>query len=160
MPSGKGGRGRQPKKRESLTIVDMSDLALLHILDEHEGDDGWADSKEIAQALNLDTTHPASNVGSRFAWLKTVGVVETQGNRRWRMTGPGRKLFEASLTKREQSTLEEVQEERMLAVTEFISTQLPSLPEAQRHLMRRQWQYGLAQMVGVRGALRRGVRGR
>jgi hypothetical protein len=151
----KSGEAAKPKAtgtpRESLTIDDFSDIALLHLVDEctaSEGKDaGFASSREIAELLNLETNAPASNVGIRLGFLSRDGVGLVEAGPRptlWRLTDVGADLLSASLTAAQMRALQGLAEERAVALTTVLGEQLGRLREGERVLVRREFRHNFS----------------
>jgi hypothetical protein len=108
---------------ERLTIDDMSDREFLLVLHDQRDSDGWTDSEQIRQQLDLAERRIAS---TRLSWLARWGAVErevkldTDGEpvytrhgklrytQRWCLTPAGSALAFGSLKARQQQTLDGV----------------------------------------------------
>src|SRR3954470_12654056 len=106
---------------DRLTIEDFSDREfLLIVADVSSEEDGWADSEQVAQRMDLKTRRLAS---SRLSWLRRYGAVEREHVRdetgdiryprngkpmhtqRWRLTTAGEALAYGRLRKGDESAL-------------------------------------------------------
>lgn len=145
--------------RESLTLLDLSDREFLLILDEHGDADGWTDSLEVAQALELKHRHSAS---SRLSWLSRAEhpLVEREhlrddhGNlryhrdgrirhsQRWRLTDVGHAFAYGHLKAQTRNSLDRLDDVVLLEVTQIVADRARRDPTA-KWLLNRQWRYGI-----------------
>jgi predicted transcriptional regulator len=63
--------------REHLTLLDLSDREFLLVVMDASDGDGWADSQDIANLLDVERR----NASSRLSWLVRWGVVEREHKR-------------------------------------------------------------------------------
>jgi hypothetical protein len=106
---------------DRLRIEDFSDREfLLIVADVAAEEDGWADSEQVAQRMDLSTRRLAS---SRLSWLRRYGAVEREhvrdeaGNiryhrngkpmhtQRWRLTTAGQAVAFGKLRKADETAL-------------------------------------------------------
>jgi hypothetical protein len=142
--------------RDRLRLEDLSDREFLLILADVTDADGWADSQQVAERLDLTERRVAS---SRLSWLQRWGAVEREHERdehgsiryrrngkpfytqRWRLTPIGEDMATGRLRKAQEKALAEARDADMLMLTKLLA-------EHQRHgnttvanLMRREWRY-------------------
>lgn len=131
--------------RESLKLVDYSDRELLHMVEDHANDDGWADAKELGKALGIVGKRASSCVGSRLAWLRRYGAVEAEaGSKRnkWRVTQIGHTMIRGELKASTRRVLDDVPDSQILLVTrEVAQRQRAKRNDVQGHLIRREWRH-------------------
>lgn len=144
---------------DSLRIEDFSDREfLLIVADVASEEDGWADSEQVAQRMDLKTRRLAS---SRLAWLRRYGAVEREhvrdehGNiryhrngkpmhtQRWRLTAAGQALAYGRLRKGDETALNRLGDEQMLLVTRWLSERTAGDGTVGK-LVAREWRYGHA----------------
>lgn len=143
---------------ERLTIDDMSDREFLLVLHDVADADGWADSSEIAERLDLATRAIAS---SRLSWLRRWGAVEREHERdeggvlrytgtgkpvftqRWRLTPDGRGAALGTLKPRQAQTLEKLSDDTLVDVTRWLSERTRN-GRVSAKLAQREWRYGHA----------------
>lgn len=128
----------------SLTLADFDDFELLYALEEAGDDEGWASAEEVAQAIGLDHDRPANCVGSRFAWLKRFGLMEStpdRGTMLWRLTTRGRDLHEGKLRAATMNALGGLSEGERAKALDLIARSLPSGSRQGAHLARRAYQH-------------------
>lgn len=141
--------------RDSLRLEDLSDREFLLIVNDVIRDvgEGWADSQEIADRLDLATRRLAS---ARLSWLARWGAVEREHRRdehgairyhrngkpmvtqRWRLTTVGEQLATGRMRKGTQTVLDRADDGQMLAITRWLA-QRPGGATTQK-LMAREWQ--------------------
>lgn len=113
---------RRNNQRPHLRLVDFSDRELLALLADLEGAEGWVEAETVAREIwpqrtaDADTLfHAKMSVTQRFVWLKRWGAVERSvENRAWRLTETGRTLVNGKLSARQQATLHNLGDDRML----------------------------------------------
>jgi phage antirepressor YoqD-like protein len=137
-------RRRRAPAPTSLQLTAFSDRELLFIMDDTTDGDGWTDVEQVAKALNLDHDHPTMCVSSRFSWLKRYGVLERDG-RRWKMTNIGRALMNGQLDDTEESVLNAMRQDQLLALTTAITKRYQNANETAATMMRRAWVNGTYQ---------------
>lgn len=78
----------------SLRIDDLSDREMLHIVDQAAGEDNWAHTHDIANALGLTTKNRHQCVGARLAVMKQNGYVKKHREERmtWAITKLGEEM--------------------------------------------------------------------
>lgn len=135
------------RKLERLTLFDYSDRELLLIVMEQAdaSDDGFADTKTIADTLGIEGDRRLQSVGSRLAALKRFGVVERLPEvtrAKWQVTPIGRLMANGKVTKGIERSLEGISPEQTLLVTRYLTRRYREAPEAASHLIRREWVAG------------------
>jgi hypothetical protein len=151
-----------------LRIVDFSDRELLSLLVEARDGEGWASARDIADlpALrSLDNTHPHRMVAARLGWLFRYGVVEREYlvdkdgikqyvagdpdrpkyTQRWRLTALGEAYLSRRLTQRQQSSIANMEDERLIDLTAMVTARARSMGPTGRWLLNREWRYGTAE---------------
>jgi hypothetical protein len=141
---------------ESLTILDFSDREFLLVLVDVADADGWADSLQVANQLDLKSRKLAS---SRLSWLRRYGAVEREHVRdehgairyhrngkamttqRWRLTELGEQLAYGKLRKGDARALEGMNAGQMLLAARVISERTND-DSGMSKLVQREWRYG------------------
>lgn len=142
---------------ERLTIDDMSDREFLLVLYDQRDADGWTDSEQIAQQLDLAERRIAS---TRLSWLARWGAVEREVKlddggepvytrhgklrytQRWCLTSAGSALAFGALKARQQQALDGVDDTQLLELTAWLTTRSRSGSDTARKLISREWRYG------------------
>jgi hypothetical protein len=144
---------------DRLRIEDFSDREfLLIVADVAAEEDGWADSEQVAQRMDLSTRRLAS---SRLSWLRRYGAVEREhvrdeaGNiryhrngkpmhtQRWRLTAAGQMVAFGKLRKADETALGRLRDEQMLLVTRWLAERTAGDGTVGK-LVSREWRYGQA----------------
>jgi hypothetical protein len=144
---------------DHLRIEDFSDREfLLIVADIAAEQDGWADSEQVAQLMDLSTRRLAS---SRLSWLRRYGAVEREHVRddtgairyhrngkamhtqRWRLTPAGEMLAFGRFRKADEKALERMKDEHLLLITRWL-TERTAGDETVGKLVSREWRYGQA----------------
>lgn len=68
-----------------LSINEMADFELLHVIDDHSGQP----TSHIAEILEV----PKISVGQRLGWMRKKGLIERDSEGGWRLARRGRALF-------------------------------------------------------------------
>jgi hypothetical protein len=141
---------------DSLTILDFSDREFLLVLVDVSDADGWADSEQVANQLDLKGRRLAS---SRLSWLRRYGAVEREHARdengslryhrdgrvmhtqRWRLTELGESLAYGKLRKADTRALEGMNAGQMLLAARMISERTND-DTGMSKLVQREWKYG------------------
>lgn len=130
----------------SMKLADVDDRETLALARDIANGDGTFTTAELAAAFALDTKHPLSNVGIRLGYLKRIGMLERDENRRWYLTPVGERFVNGGLTAAQRRALDTLKDEGAAwAATESLSKLLSSAGDTQATMMRRQWQHGWAQ---------------
>jgi hypothetical protein len=144
---------------DHLRIEDYSDREfLLIVADVAADEDGWADSDQIAQRMDLSSRRLAS---SRLSWLRRYGAVEREHVRdehgqiryhrngkamttqRWRLTPAGEAVAFGKLRKGDEKALANLKDEQMLLVTRWLTERTVG-DDTIGKLVAREWRYGHA----------------
>lgn len=133
---------------KSLTLIDFSDRDLLYALEETGDAEGWATSRDVALRIGVSHENPAQCVGSRFAWLRRFGIMDTkvdkEGYRQWRLNDTGESLLHPKdMTKSVQQALDRLTEGQRVRVTEIVSRQIAKESRSGAHLSRRAWTHSM-----------------
>lgn len=133
----------------SLQLDKFRDDDLLWALEESYDDDGWALSRDVAKKIGLSHRHPAQCVGSRFAWLKRMGILKSKpsedGDLLWQMTDTGEELLhKRELNKTIEKMLGKLSEAQRVRVTEIIAEAISTEGRSAAHLAQRGWRNRLA----------------
>lgn len=132
-----------------MKITDVSDREVLAILRDATNGDGQASTLDIATRFdyNTESGHPLTNVGVRLGYLRKIGMIERDADTRgWYLTQLGERFVRGKLTAGQQRALDALRDEGAAwAATESLSRLLGEASDAQRTMMRRQWQHGWAQ---------------
>lgn len=69
----------------SASIRDFPDAGIIYAIEDNIGPDGYADVKDIGEALGQDSL---KGLGARLAWMKRYRMVESHKRERgrWRVT--------------------------------------------------------------------------
>jgi hypothetical protein len=141
----------------SLTLEDFSDRELLFALEEHADSDGLVTSAALAEGLGLAASgtlkNPTQNVAIRLSWLKRYGVVYREVGR-WGLTQVGYRLMHGSLRAAERRALEDIDDERMYAVMQAISSSFTRIHDEAATMAARHWRYTLAERKRTRAGRR------
>jgi hypothetical protein len=128
-----------------LAIADYSDRELLAKLLDAADSDGQATTRQVADAVGMESAHPLTNVGVRLGYLRKIGLLErdyeTHG---WYLTPVGMSFVRGRLSAAQQRALDALTEENSWLATGTIANMLRSAGSQQAILMRRQWQHGWA----------------
>lgn len=136
---------------KSLTNLDYSDRELLHLVDDHAGDDGWADSKDIAEALALSHKHRNQCVGMRFAYMKRHKLLDRHPHqRKWRLTKLGRALMNGKLSARQRESLAKLEDSDLILVQRFLGERKREAGAGASVMLRREAQRGVLLANGRR----------
>ena len=142
---------------EHLRIDDMSDREFLLVLHDQRDSDGWTDSEQIRQQLDLAERRIAS---TRLSWLARWGAVEREVKldsdgapiytrhgkprytQRWCLTPAGSALAFGALKARQKQALDGVDDTQLLEMTAWLTTRTRSGSDTARKLISREWRYG------------------
>lgn len=129
----------------SLTLEDFSDRELLFALEEHSDADGFVSSKGLAEGMGLkEGMH--RNIAIRLAWLKRYGVVYREDESgRWGLTTAGERIMHGSLRAAERRALDALDEGRLYAAMEVLTTSYVDAHNEAATMAARHWRYAMAQ---------------
>jgi hypothetical protein len=134
----------------SLALGDLSDIALLNMLDEAaDTEDGTASSHDVAAMIELDSEHPARNVAIRLSHLRRMGAVDYEDGR-WRLTREGEQVVRASLTQAQERALERIDDAQAFDVAHRVGMRLERLTATQRAMVKREMAYAFLRINGRR----------
>ncbi|MFL5861136.1 MAG: hypothetical protein ACJ780_10185 [Solirubrobacteraceae bacterium] len=133
--------------RQSFRLADFSDRELLALMRDVGGEEGVCSTRDIAEAADVGTKHPLTNVGVRLGYLRRIGMLERDPEtRKWYLTPLGERFVRGKLTPGQRRALEALRDEGAAwAATESLARLLGDADTAQATMMRRQWQHGWAQ---------------
>jgi hypothetical protein len=141
--------------REHLTLLDFSDREFLLLLDDVADGDGYADSLQLADRLDLTKRHSAAQ---RLSWLARWGAVEREHKRdangvilyhrdgkakhtqRWALTDFGKAIAYGKLKAGQRKSLEGLDDSALIEATRLISARTRNGSFA--HMAKREWKYG------------------
>jgi Mn-dependent DtxR family transcriptional regulator len=148
--------------REHLTLLDLSDREFLLVVMDASDGDGWADSQDIANLLDVERR----NASSRLSWLVRWGVVEREhardesGNlryrrdgkamhtQRWRLTAIGADLATGKLRKAQEAALAGARDAEVMMLARTLAQRQRTMPFAVGKLMTREWKWGVEHRNG------------
>lgn len=135
--------------KKSLRLIDYSDRELLHLVRDHEDDEGYADTLQIAQTIwpkyaDENPTHAVSSVAMRFAWMKRWGVMERHGKlaRKWRLSDAGRGIVEGKLSAAQEKSVIGLADEKLMSLGYALSERYQQADDIPATLLRRAIQFG------------------
>jgi hypothetical protein len=149
--------------REHLTLLDLSDREFLLVVMDCAEEDGWADSQDIANVLDLNRRHSAS---SRLSWLVRWGVVERERavdehgkpryrrddkpvyTQRWRLTPIGVDMATGKLRKAQENALAGARDAEVMMLARTLAQRQRTMPFAVGKLMTREWKWGVEHRNG------------
>jgi hypothetical protein len=117
---------------ENLRIESFSDREFLLVIADHEQDDGWAESLDIAKTGNL-------------RYYRDGRIRHTQ---RWRLTELGRQMAFGKLRKADETALGRIGNGQMLLVTRWLSERSRGDGGVAK-LVQREWRFGHAPRDGT-----------
>jgi hypothetical protein len=147
---------------ETFRLTDFSDREVLLLLNDVADAEGWALAEQVAERIDLGTDNPKRSVANRLSWLQRYGAVErevkrdatgnirvTRGGKlmftqRWRLTDMGAALALGRLTAREQRTLDDMGDEKLLILARVMSRRFRTADAVASRMMGREWRYGTA----------------
>lgn len=123
------------RRNGRLRVIDYSDLAVLHVIADHAGADGYAAVEIIADVLDV----PERSVLGRMAWMVKYETVERDGSRAaWRPARLGDELLRRPLTKALQRSLDGASDAALVLALRAIRERGPTRASA---LLSREWRY-------------------
>ena len=128
----------------SLKITEFSDRELLYIVSETcEANGGYCTSQEVADAIGINHKHPATCVGSRLAWMSSLGLLEKIHDKgtRWRVSPVGREFRNGDLSVEQRSALDSMGRGELMMATRLIS-QRAKRSDTNLRVLKREWRYG------------------
>lgn len=144
--------------REHLTLLDLSDREFLLVVMDCADEDGWTESQDVANVLDLKSRGSAS---SRLSWLARWGVVEREHARdehgqiryhrdgkamttqRWRLTPVGVDMATGKLRKSQENALAGARDAEVMMLARTLAQRQRSMPFAVGKLMTREWRWGV-----------------
>lgn len=142
-------------KKQTLKLGDYSDKELLFLVRDHEDDEGWADSLQVAQTIwpRYAAENPqgaTQSVAIRFAWMKRWGVMERHEKlpRKWRLSDDGRALVEGKLTGGQERQIVGLSDEKLMSLGYSISDRYQQAGDIAATLLRRSFQFAEARRRG------------
>lgn len=130
-------------RKEHLRLEDISDRALLEVLELVQVDMDGATSEDIAAELGLDVQYPKRCVGIRFGWMRRYGILKRDPEtKKWSFTEDGWRLHKGALKGRELDRFLQMDEDKLAGVTSIIADRLVSLSGTAQNMTRREWTHG------------------
>lgn len=139
----------------NLKLENFSDREILHIVNDHAVEDGYANVAEMAPSLGISRDgmsereyrrHIHRCLGGRLGWIaKLTGTVERdpkRQNMRWRLTERGLAIVNNTVNRQLKESLVAVDDVNALAALDLIARRYQRTSYAGANLMRREWSYG------------------
>lgn len=131
----------------SVTLFDLSDRDLMYALEEAYDKNGWASSKDVADTIGIVHKNPAGCIGSRFAWWRRNGLVETdviEGERVWKMSELGKTIMKSKeVTKTVMDALNKLSEGQRVRFIEDVARQVRTGSNSAAFVSKRAWRRNL-----------------
>lgn len=146
-----------PRTPLSMRLAEFSDRELLYVVLDltDPQSDGYVGVDTVVKRVGLKHKNSLQCVSVRFAYMaRKMGVIERNPVRalryNWRLTELGIAYVKgAKLTKAQEQQINEMGEERLLALTSTLSRRYREASPEGGVLIRREWQYGLVHRNGV-----------
>lgn len=128
-----------------LSLWDMSDRELLHVVDEQAmgaGDafPGWTEPRAVSDAIGLSQK---GGSGQRLSWMVRFGLLERHADRAiYRCNRVGRAMMNGDLSPEAAKALKEMDPAQLVTVTSEITRRYGRLGDGAAHVMRREWKRG------------------
>lgn len=139
----------------SLKLLDFSDRELLARLDDISDDEGYATSRELAEALGLTDENGTFCVAQRMSWLRRYGAVERDAetnpakNRGWKMSEIGRLANASALKARQRMSLESLDAPALVDLATVLTVGYGRADPTIGNLVRRELIYGTGGMKSM-----------
>lgn len=133
----------------SLTNFDMTDRELLLVMNDCPIDeDGYVDTHDVADFLNLSHKNPTQCVGQRLSWMKRFGFVERHPDKEhmWRILPIGEDLMSGRLKRGLENSLDSLRPgEQLLVMRHITHTGYVTADAPVANAVRREYLHGAAQ---------------
>ena len=131
-----------------LSIYEWRDTDLLRKLIQ-EG--GYATTLELAEALAMDDVSGHRSVGSRFARMRSFGIVSFDDKTRvWSITDASERIMEAQARAAVQRKIAAIPDEAMVEVMADAMTRRRLGDPVLADMLRREAQYGMGELKRIR----------
>ena len=131
---------------KGLSLYEFSDRELMHLVRElcDESEDGYVTAEEVQKKIRLSSKNPHSNIGTRFAWMKTYGILD-HDQKGWKLTPIGEKIRTMKLSTSAQNAIAklppEAGMEAMLALGDVYTGIGNGGSPSYKMMMRRAWRF-------------------
>lgn len=124
-----------------VSLYDFRDLDLMLRLQTVGDDEGWASTKELADALGLADDVRA--VGARCAWMRRFGIFELHPDQKmWRLSEGGERVARAKLRAAASTQIEKVPDEALVDVMAHVTGRYRHGDPLMATMLRREFLYG------------------
>ena len=125
------------------SLYEFPDRDLLAKLEAEADNEGWVESRHLAEAVGLGENGGTHAMGQRLSWMRRFGMLEFDHERRmWRLTDGARRVNEAGRRAAYTSAIAAVPDEAMVEVMAAVTTRYMHGAPMMAHMLRREFQYG------------------
>lgn len=143
----------------NLKLENYSDRELVHVLADltPSNGDGWVDIEAIAGRVGMSPPaglseaqaiiHAKRCVTVRFSWIARLSSCVERNKEKgktglWRLTGEGKRLVRARITKTTENQLANIDSHEALLALDALGRRYRQSSRETANLMRREWVYG------------------
>jgi len=125
------------------SLYDFRDLDLMLKIADESDDEGWVETRALANALGFDETEKLNGLGVRFGWMRRYGLLEfDQVKKLWRLSGSGDRITRAKLKAAASTQIEAVPDESLVEVMAHVTSRYRHSDPVMAAVLRREFEFG------------------
>ena len=130
---------------QSFSLYDFRDQDLLLKLADEEDDEGWVETRALANSLGVDEAEKLNGIGVRLAWMRRIGLLEFDEKRRlWKLSASGDRIRRAKLKAATVNQIEAVPAEALVDVMAHVTARYRHSDPVTAAVLRRESRFGTA----------------
>lgn len=126
-----------------FSLYDFRDLDLMLKI-AHEGDEeGWVETRKIAETLGIPEEERINGLGTRLAWMRKFGMLEkNDDNGVWRLSRGGERVADARLRAAAAKQIDTIPEESLIDVMSHVTQRYRLGDSMTAEMLMREFRYG------------------
>lgn len=133
-----------------FSLYDFRDLDLMLKVADLGDNEGWIETRALAEALGVPDDEKTSGVAIRLSWMRRYGMLEFDENRRmWRLSSGGQRVTEARLRAAAAKQIDSVPDEALVDVMAHVTTRYRLGDPVMATMLRREFLYGTSSHSAV-----------
>ena len=125
------------------SLYDYRDLDLMLKIADVGDDEGWIETRQLAESLGVPDDEKSNGVGVRLAWMRKFGMLERDDERKlWRLSRGGERVADARVRAAAVKQIDSVPEEALIDVMAHVTARYRLGDQMMATMLRREFRYG------------------
>jgi len=126
-----------------FSLYDFRDLDLMLKIADEADDEGWVETRALAEALGVEEGEKVHGVGVRLGWMRKFGMLERDDERQlWRLSAGGDRVTRARLRAAATKQIESVPDEALVDVMAHVTARYRLGDPVMATMLRREFRFG------------------